>query len=131
MKYAPRTLPQYVINSFFILGAVSGLAFRSIIVFNHLNPSMVRPVWYCGVIGYIFFFLYRYAISQRRKRAVSQYDLISKIQAGEKLSDEDKRVAVYLLSSIEKSRENLNYLFIFILSITAVILDILLSMLIS
>ena len=76
----------------------------------------------------MFFFLYRYVISLKRKRAIHEYNLISKLQGDEKLSSEDREVAVYLLSSLKKSRENLNYLFIFALSGIAVVIDILLSM---
>jgi len=126
MKYSPHTLPPYIINFFFILGLISAVAFRIIIVFDHIKPALVRPIWYIGVIGYIFFFLYRYAISQKRKKVVDEYNLIAKLQKGKNLSHEDIEVIKYLLSSIKKSRENLNYLFIFGLSIAAIIIDVLL-----
>ncbi|MDL1976565.1 MAG: hypothetical protein LWX52_00445 [Deltaproteobacteria bacterium] len=128
MKKHPHTLPPYIINLFFIIGLLSAVAFRIIIVFQHIRPELFRPVWYFGVIGYMFFFLYRYVISLKRKRAIHEYNLISKLQGDEKLSSEDREVAVYLLSSLKKSRENLNYLFIFALSGIAVVIDILLSM---
>jgi len=80
-----------------------------------------------GTIGYILFFLYRYTISQKRKRAIEQYELIPKLKHQTQLSREEREVIIYLLSSLSKSREHLNYLFIFALSFAAIIMDIFLS----
>lgn len=124
-KNKPRTLPRFVIELFFIIGILSAIAFRIIIVFNNINPQWVRPVWYIGVIGYIFFFLYRYYISYKRKRTIKEYNLIEKLQTDDILSKEDRKMLEYLVSSIKKSRENINYLFIFVLSVIAVCIDLL------
>ncbi len=70
------------------------------------------------------FFLYRYYISEKRKKAVEKFRLIEKIKANACLTDEDREVVVYLLSSIRKSPENVNYFIIFLLSILAIIADI-------
>jgi hypothetical protein len=123
----PHTLPIYTINLFFAIGLLSAFAFRMLIVFAHTQEQLFRPVWYMGTIGYILFFLYRYAISQKRKKAIEQYELIPKLKQQTRLSKEEIEVVVYLLSSLRKSREHLNYLFIFALSFMAIIADILLS----
>ncbi|MDH4028080.1 MAG: hypothetical protein OEU95_04540 [Nitrospirota bacterium] len=122
-KDHPHTVPGYVIYGFFVLGLLSAIAFRIIIVFQRIEPSWVRPVWYAGVLGYLVFFLYRYYISRKRKRAIRKFDLISKLKANACLSDEDRDVVIYLLSSIQKSMEDLNYYIIFILSVLAIIAD--------
>ena len=90
------------------------------------SPAWVRPVWYFGVIGYLLFFVYRYYISLRRKRTIAQSDIMEKIRAGAALSAEDRDAALYLLNSIRRSPEDWNYLAIFILSIVAIGLDLLL-----
>ncbi len=113
----PHTLPPSVIYCFFALGIISAIAFRAIIVFQRLEPSWVRPVWYVGVLGYMVFFLYRYYISEKRKRAIESFELIEKVKANACLTDEDREVVIYLLSSIKKSPENVNYFIIFLLSI--------------
>jgi phosphate/sulfate permease len=125
--HKPHILPKGVIYLFFIIGLFSAISFRAIIVIQHINPSWVRVVWYAGVIGYIFFFLYRYYISKKRKRAIENYQLIEKVKANACLSNEDREVIGYLLSSVKKSLEDINYLLIFILSILAILLDIILS----
>lgn len=125
MKIKPHTLPSTVVNLFFILGLLSALSFRALIIIKELQPDWFRPVWYGGITGYIIFFSYRYIISVKRKKTITDYDLISKIRRGT-LSVEDREVLEYILASLQKSRENLNYLFIFVSSAVAIILDLLL-----
>lgn len=106
---------------------MSAFAFRLIIVFHHIDPSKVRAIWYLGVGGYILFFFYRYEISRKRKKAVREYALIEKISRDKCLSEEERMTTTYLLSSVLRSKEDINYLTIFILSIVAVIVDLILS----
>ena len=123
----PHIVPKYVVYSFFLLGLVSAIAFRAIIILQHLEPSWVRPVWYIGTAGYVLFFLYRYRITRKRKKAVEDFQLIEKIRANACLQHEDREVLLYLLSSIRLSLEDINYAIIFVLSIIAVAADLVLS----
>ena len=127
-KHKPHIVPKYVIYAFFVLGLVSAIAFRGIIIFQHLEPLWVRPVWYIGTIGYFFFFLYRYMISKKRKHAIESYQLIEKLKANACLEDQDREVMLYLLSSLKLSPEDINYALIFILSVLAIVADIVLTM---
>ncbi len=122
----PHLVPKQVIYGFFILGLISALSFRAIIVIKKLEPQWVRPVWYIGAIGYLLFFLYRYYIAKKRKRAIDKYQLIEKIKSNACLTDEDREVVIYLLSSLKKSLEEFNYFLIFIFSIIAILLDLIL-----
>jgi hypothetical protein len=126
MSAVPKIIPKPVILGFFIIGVLSSVAFRLIIILQKLRPAWVRPVWYFGVLGYMVFFIYRYYISQRRKRVVAQSGIIGKLHGGESLSADDRQAALYLLSSIQKSPEDWNYLAIFILSAIAIMIDLLL-----
>lgn len=123
----PHTLPAFVINLFFGIGVISAISFRALIIFTHTSPHWFRPVWYLGTIGYLFFFLYRYWISQKRKKAIRHYGLLEKLRGSAPITGEEREVVVYLLSSIAKSREDLNYLIIFFLSFLAVAADLVLS----
>jgi len=127
-KELPHIVPGYVSYSFFFLGILSAIAFRIIIIFQRLAPAWVRPVWYIGVVGYIGFFMYRYIIARKRKNAIGDFKLIEKIKADACLLDEEKEVTAYLLSSLKKSHEDVNYLIIFILSIVAILIDLALSL---
>ena len=124
MTTTPKVVPKPVIVGFFLLGLLSSVAFRAIILLQKFDPAWVRPVWYFGVIGYMLFFMYRYYISLRRKRAIAQSNIVEKIRDGVPLSAEDREAALYLLTSIRKSQEYWNYLAIFILSIVAIALDV-------
>ena len=77
--------------------------------------------------GYFIFFLYRYRITRKRKKAVADFQLIEKIRANACLQDEDREVLLYLLSSIKLSMEGLNYAIIFVLSVLAVMADLVLT----
>ncbi len=123
----PHTLPRPIIYLFFSIGLLSAVAFRAIIVFQHVEPDWVRPVWYVAILGYLLFFLYRYRISQKRKKAIRNFRLIEKVQANACLTDEDREVVTYLLSSIKVSLEDWNYAIIFLTSIIAIAADILLT----
>ena len=127
-NHKPHIVPKYVIYAFFVLGLVSAIAFRGIIIFQHLEPTWVRPVWYIGTIGYFFFFLYRYMITKKRKHAIESYRLIEKLKANACLEEQDREVVLYLLSSIRFSLEDINYALIFILSVLAIMADIALTM---
>ncbi|HHN66263.1 MAG TPA: hypothetical protein ENK09_12980 [Nitrospirae bacterium] len=123
----PHTVPRFVIVGFFILGLISAVAYRAIVVIQHIEPRWVRPAWYIGTLGYLLFFLYRFSISRKRKHAIKQYQLIEKIKNNACLNDEDREVVVYLLQSLRKSMEDRNYFIIFILSIVAIVVDLIIS----
>ena len=120
-------VPKYIIYSFFILGLISAIAFRTIIVIQRLEPSWIRPVWYAGTIGYFLFFLYRYFITQKRKKAIKDFQLIEKVKANACLTEADREVVLYLLSSVKYSLEDINYAIIFLLSVLAIAADLFLS----
>jgi len=124
----PHIVPKYVVMGFFLLGLLSALSFRSIVVLQSLRPEWIRGAWYLGAAGYLLFFYYRFRISRKRKRAISEYGLIEKVEAEENLSGEDREVLLYLLRSIRVSLEDRNYELIFLLSILAIAVDIALKM---
>lgn len=124
-------IPTFYIHAFFILGLLSTLSIRLIIIVKHINIELVRVAWYAGVIGYIAFFAYRYYITSKRKKLIIKHELISKINKAENLDENDKELLEYIVSSIVKSREHLNYLFIFISSIVAIAIDIILEVFIN
>lgn len=121
----PKVFPIYIVNLFFFIGLFSALCFRSILILDKTIPELVRPVWYMSVIGYIFFFAYRWIVTERRRKYVHKTHIIDKLKSDQKLNENDRAIMLFLLNSLSKSRENLNYLAIFILSIIAIIIDIL------
>ena len=126
-KEKPTIAPAYKIYGYFMLGLATAIAFRALIVIDHIQPKWVRPVWYFGVLGNFVFFYYRYRVSERRKKAISDFQLIEKIQSHNTLTATDREILNYILRSIKLSPENINYLIIFLFSLLAIAMDIGLS----
>jgi hypothetical protein len=119
----PALAPAPLIYGAFALGLTTAIAFRVIIILQHVAPGWVRPVWYFGVVGNLVFFYYRYRIAEKRKRAVDEHGLIGRIEADTCFSPAEREALVYLLRSIKRSPENLNYLIISAFSIVAIAID--------
>lgn len=79
MKHSPHTLPPAVINLFFVIGLMSAQSFRALMAIKDLQPHLFRPVWYMGIIGYILFFGFRYSITQKRKKVISEFNLMRRV----------------------------------------------------
>ena len=118
--------PVPLIYGAFVLGLTTAIAFRIIIVLQHVAPGWVRPVWYFAVIGNLAFFYYRYRIAEKRKRAVEEHGLIAKVEADTCFSPAEREALGYLLRSISRSPENINYLIITAFSVIAIAIDLVL-----
>jgi len=115
---------NYKIYGYMALGLATAVAFRLLIIINHIEPDWVRPVWYFGVLGNFVFFYYRFKVTKKRKRAIRKNRLIEKIESAAILDEKDRNALVYLLRSIDRSPESFNYLIISIFSVMAIIMDI-------
>jgi len=76
----PTIASPYKIYGYFLLGLSTAIAFRALIVLDHVQPGWVRPVWYFGVLGNFVFFLYRFRVTERRKKVVKEFQLIEKVR---------------------------------------------------
>lgn len=114
---------SYKIYGYMALGLATSIAFRLLIILDHVEPGWVRPVWYFGVLGNFVFFYYRFKVTKKRKNVVRKNQLIQKIETGIALSDKERGALVYLLNSIDRSPESFNYLIISIFSVAAIIID--------
>lgn len=123
----PKLAPRYVMYGALFTGLAASLSFRSLVLLEHIEPAWVRPVWYFAVIGNFFFFYYRFHISEKRKHAITQKRLLEKIEKNEPLTDDDRAVLSYLLNSVKKSPENINYIIISVFSLMAIAGDLVLA----
>lgn len=119
-KTGPKIASNYKIYGAMALGLSTAIGFRALIVIDRIQPDWVRPVWYFAVLGNFLFFLHRYLTTQKRKRAIQDHRLIEKIQAKTVLSTEERSALIYLLLSIKRSPENINYLIISLFSLVAI-----------
>jgi hypothetical protein len=124
----PRLAPTYIVYGALTLGLTTAVAFRAILIFSYVQPSWVRPVWYFAVLGNFVFFLYRFRITEKRKRTIEAFQLIEAIESESNLSARQRQVLIYLLHSIKRSPENINYLIIFVFSLVAIAADLVLAL---
>ena len=120
---APRIASTYKIYFFLILGLSTAIAFRALLIIDHLQPDWVRPLWYFAVLGNFLFFCYRYKITRKRKNTIQRFELIDKIVQETHLEPADRKALIYILQSIKQSPENINYLIISIFSLVAIVIE--------
>jgi hypothetical protein len=96
--------------------------YRPLMLLDRANPAAAVWVWRFAMFSYFIFFAYRYFIG-RRKRVVTNHDLIEKITQAEGLDETTREGTIYFLRSIVRSKELFNYSFICILSLIALVLE--------
>ena len=79
-------------------------------------------------LGYLWFFGHRYHIAKRRFNVIQELDILTKIQKREQLSEKDFEGLNYVLWSLSVSKERLNYLVIFIFSVIAIVISLILDL---
>lgn len=118
-----KVLPRWMIHLFLWIGLLAGIAVRSLMLLNRVNPVAAIWVWRYAMLSYTVFFGYRYLITRRRRRVVLNHKLIDRISATNELDPTTRQATLYILRSIIRSKELFNYAFICILSLIALILD--------
>lgn len=120
-------LPRWVILLFFWIGLTAAVCIRSLAVVSRIDADATIWVWRFAMVCYIFFFGYRYWIGRRRRGVVANNRLIERIEASEGLDPELREPLLYILRSILRSKELFNYAVIFLLSLIALTIDLLIS----
>lgn len=118
-----KLLPRWTIYLFLWIGLMAGIAVRSLMLLNRVNPVAAILVWRFAMFSYTVFFGYRYIITRRRRRIIVNHSLLARIGEAEELAPTTREATLYILRSITRSKELFNYAFICVLSIVALILD--------
>lgn len=101
---------------FFWTGIIATVAYRIINILGHYNQQWVLIAWYIGTIGFILYFAHRYQISERRAKVIQDFQLTSKVEQLAGASEADRQALLYVLHSLESSKEKWNYIVIFVVS---------------
>ena len=126
MKHDIKVQPRWVIHFYLWLGLLAGTAVRSLALLERTCPEAVIWTWRFAMASYTVFFGYRYLITRRRRRVISNFQLLDRVEEVE--LDEDTKVALqYVLRSISRSKELFNYAFIASISLIAILLDIIIT----
>lgn len=107
---------------FFWMGIIATFCYRAIVVVNNYSKFWAQIFWYIGTIGFIFYFVHRYQISQNRAKLIKKYNLAEKIEGLRELSSDEKDAITYIFDTLQSSREKWNSIFIFVVSFIALIL---------
>jgi len=121
--------PKLLRLFFFWAGIVATLAYRVIIVLNFYSPLWVKIAWYIGTIGFIIYFGHRFDIERKRAKLVKELKLIEAVKQAEDIDDQKTQALCYLVKTSLTSRSRWNSAFIFLMSVLALIIGIILDIL--
>ncbi|MEA3414423.1 MAG: hypothetical protein U9Q99_02770 [Nanoarchaeota archaeon] len=107
---------------FFVAGIIATLAYRIIIV---LDGMSIKIAWYIGTIGFILYFWHRTYVQKKRAELVRNNNLVNIVNRLKGLKKNQKEALNYLVKSSVTSKVRWNSLFIFWLSILALVVGIL------
>jgi hypothetical protein len=113
---------------FFVIGIVATLAYRVIIILNFYNPLWVKISWYIGTMGFILYFGYLYNLQSKRAELAIQYNLLNVVKRIKEIKGKQKEALQYIVKSNATSKAKWNSAVIFILSVLALIIGIILDL---
>ena len=102
---------------FFWAGIIATLAYRIIVV---LEDYWIKIAWYIGTVGFILYFGHRTYVQKKRMELVKDNGLV-KVVNGLKIKKNQKEALSYLVKSAVTSKVRWNSLFIFWLSVLALV----------
>tara|TARA_Y100000034_G_C6623419_1_gene271864 strand:+ start:99 stop:494 length:396 start_codon:yes stop_codon:yes gene_type:complete len=113
---------------FFVIGLVATVAYRIIIILNFYDPLWVKVAWYIGTIGFILYFAYLYNLQHKRAEIAKDYALLSAVKKSKGIKDKQRKALEYLVRSNATSKAKWNSAIIFLLSVLALIVGIILDL---
>ncbi|MFH1712472.1 MAG: hypothetical protein ABH846_04545 [Patescibacteria group bacterium] len=114
---------------YFWIGIIATFGYRVIIVLNFYDPVWVKVAWYVGTIGFIFYFWSRYQLVQQFTSLIKGQKLVNAVEKAKNISDDQKEALSFIVGNLEKTKAQINYIFIFILSAIALVAGIVLDFL--
>ena len=125
IKPSPKPLRIF----FFWSGIIATLSYRAVIVLTYFDPLWVKVAWYIGTIGFIIYFGHRYSIQKKKAKLVEDLHLIKAIEDAKEINEEKTEALCYLVNTSLTSKSRWNSMFIFVTSILALIIGIILDLL--
>ena len=125
IKPSPKPLRIF----FFWSGIIATLSYRAVIVLTYFDPLWVKVAWYIGTIGFIIYFGHRYSIQKKKAELVEDLHLIKAVEDAKEINEEKTEALCYLVNTSLTSKSRWNSMFIFVTSILALIIGIILDLL--
>jgi hypothetical protein len=120
--------PSSIRWSFFVIGIVATLAYRIIIILNFYDPLWVKISWYIGTGGFILYFGYLYNLQNKRSELAIKYNLLEVVKGIKEIKGKQKEALRYIVKSNATSKAKWNSAVIFLLSVLALIVGIILDL---
>jgi hypothetical protein len=124
VKPSPKPLRIF----FFWSGIIATLSYRAVIVLTYFDPLWIKVAWYVGTIGFIVYFGHRYSIQKKNAELVEELELIKAVEDAKDINKEKTDALCYLVRTTLTSKSRWNSMFIFITSILALIIGIILDL---
>lgn len=118
--------PKPIRLFFFWAGIIATVAYRIIIILNIYSALWVKIAWYIGTIGFVFYFWHRYDVAKKRAELIKNNNLIQTVKSCE-MESVKKQALYYLVETSLTSKSKWNSGLIFVLSLVALILGIILD----
>lgn len=125
-KEVLKIIPKPVKWIFFWIGVIATLAYRIIILLNFYSPYWVKVSWYIGTLGFVLYFGYLFIVQAKEVRIIKENNLLPIVEKL-KMDKRQKKALMYVVESNMNSKEKWNSMFIFLLSLIALIIGILLD----
>lgn len=109
---------------FFFTALIATISIRLVNVFIGFSEIAAKVSWYVGIIGFFFYFLYRYRYDDILHKELLKTKLTDKMLNREKLTEHDYDVLGTLLCKIDFKKDKVNYFFIFFTSGVALLIGI-------
>ena len=110
------------------IGLAATVAYRLIIVFSFYSPIWVKISWYVGTVGFILYFWHRFKIQKKRADLIEDHDLINAVNATKYKNDEQKQAMNYIVKTTLTSKARWNSLIIFVLTIVALVVGVVMDL---
>lgn len=114
-----HTDPKPLKLFYFWLGLLATFSYRVIIVLNFFEPVWVKVAWYVGTIGFIFYFWSRYKVVKQFSMLIKEQELVAAVSEAENISEDQRQALAHVVETLSKTKAQVNYEVIFILSALA------------
>lgn len=112
---------------YFWLGLIATFSYRIIIILNFFEPTWVKVAWYVGTVGFIFYFWSRYKVVKQFSFLIKEEQLVSAVKNVSGVSPEQKKALSFIVETLSKTKAQINYIMIFIMSAVALLAAIILD----
>ena len=116
----------WIRDLFFYLGIIGAIGLRIVLILNKYNPAYAKISWYVAMIALAAYYYYRRWVEIKRRDLIIKNNLLDKTIKN-KLNIKDRENIAKIIGSTLVSKQMINLNFLFIASIIAIIIQIMID----